>query len=748
VLAIASTLLVAILALRLASTDASNGILALQVIPIALVALELGLGPALVFAAAACGTVVIWDFAESIHLSPVGYLSRAAVFFPIAVVVGWIAGRLRVALEVSDTRQARLGAIVEHSTDALVSSDVEGRIAAWNPAAERTFGWRSDEVIGKTLAEVTMPEPVRGLYREGLTSFLKDGDRSMIGSRFEAAGLHRDGHEFPIEIAISAVEESGDWVFHAFMHDISERKREEDERQRLASIVESSNDAIMSFTRDGQITSWNPGAERIYGYSGSEALGMTLFDFVPPDRPDDVPALLKRVESGERIHDVEVERIGKGGRHIEVAVTVAPITNSSGRVVAGAAIHRDIAERRRREHYLAAQHRATSILAHAPEVEEVGGAILPLVADAGSWLCAAYWSTEGQRMRCESVWTAPFTRQPVSPIRVGADSEQEDGDTELQWLTGDAAAKGLPSGERAARGGLRTQLWAPILVGSELYGALHFFDRRQRERDDELVTALTAITDQVGNYLQRRLVEQEAERSKDEFFSLVSHELRTPLTSIIGYAELFADSESHLLSEQGRSFLGVIHRNAQRELRLVGDLLLLVRIQEGSFRVEFDTVDLKRVVEQSVEAARLTAAKRGIELEATTDSAPVCAGDAHRLGQVVDNLLSNAIKFAPKGGDVGVSLGAQNGIAAIEVSDSGEGIPEEEQQRLFERLYRSPSASAARIPGVGLGLTIVKAIVDAHAGRVTVRSATGAGTTFRVELPLQRPTPPTEEAAQ
>jgi signal transduction histidine kinase len=248
--------------------------------------------------------------------------------------------------------------------------------------------------------------------------------------------------------------------------------------------------------------------------------------------------------------------------------------------------------------------------------------------------------------------------------------------------------------------------------------------------------------------VRRRRAESAAEQSKDEFFGLVSHELRTPLTSIIGYGELLAESEADRLTDQGRRYLDVIRRNAQREMRLVGDLLLLVRIQEGTFRIEPEEVDLRRIVEQAVEAARPAAAKRQIQLTANASSTPSFEGDPHRLGQVVDNLLSNAIKFTPKGGEVSVRLGSSNSVAAIEVTDTGTGIPEDEQEFLFDRLYRAPGAAASAVPGVGLGLTIVKAIVDAHHGRVTLESEPGVGATFRVELPVDGSQPEAEEAPE
>jgi signal transduction histidine kinase len=223
---------------------------------------------------------------------------------------------------------------------------------------------------------------------------------------------------------------------------------------------------------------------------------------------------------------------------------------------------------------------------------------------------------------------------------------------------------------------------------------------------------------------------------KDEFIALVSHELRTPLTSIRGYLELLVDDpETLALPDLQRDWLQVIDRNAERLLRLVEDLLLTAQANAGALALEKHDLDLAAVVEQAVQAGAPVAAARGISLTSSVDTAPFVNGDRMRIGQVIDNLVSNALKFTPEGGRVEVRASARRGIARIEVCDTGMGIPEGEQEQLFERFFRTARAQDEAIPGVGLGLSITKAIVEAHGGRISVRSVEGRGTTFRVDLP-------------
>ena len=228
---------------------------------------------------------------------------------------------------------------------------------------------------------------------------------------------------------------------------------------------------------------------------------------------------------------------------------------------------------------------------------------------------------------------------------------------------------------------------------------------------------------------------RELDRLKDEFISLVSHELRTPLTSIRGYLELLR--EDGKLDDDQLRYIGIVDRNSERLLHLVSDLLFLAQVDAGKLNFELRPVDLEALVADCVEASLPMAATKEIELTASTQELPVqLQGDPARLAQVLDNLVSNALKFTPSGGRVQVSLEAVDGVAIVEVSDTGLGLAEDEQDQLFERFFRSSRASENAIPGTGLGLAIAKTIVERHGGRIRLESAVDIGTTVRVELPL------------
>ena len=203
---------------------------------------------------------------------------------------------------------------------------------------------------------------------------------------------------------------------------------------------------------------------------------------------------------------------------------------------------------------------------------------------------------------------------------------------------------------------------------------------------------------------------------KDELIATVSHELRTPLTSIVGYLELLQGPDAEPLTDQQAQFLGIIRRSAERLLSLISDLLLMAQVESDGMRLERENVDLAAIARECIAAARPIAASRSLAMELTAEPAAVF-GDRRLLGEVVDNLLSNAVKFTPDGGSIAVRVACLNDRVLLAVRDSGIGIPVDEQSGLFTRFYRTRDAARRAVQGSGLGLSIVKAIVDAHAAR-------------------------------
>jgi PAS domain S-box-containing protein len=287
---------------------------------------------------------------------------------------------------------------------------------------------------------------------------------------------------------------------------------------------------------------------------------------------------------------------------------------------------------------------------------------------------------------------------------------------------------------RAKDGGY-VWLWDSYTVvrdasGSPWYSQGFALDVTPRKRAEEDREALLAQA-QLQNERLREL-----DRVKDEFIALVSHELRTPLTSIRGYLELVNDeAEAAGQTDEQREWLKVIDRNADRLLTLVEDLLLSAQAHSGSLALTQSEFDAATIVRECAEACAPAAAAKGIRLDCDADTSLPMTGDPGRIGQVIDNLISNALKFTPSGGRVELSAREHDAGVRIEVADTGMGIPPEEQDRLFDRFFRSARVQNEAIVGAGLGLSIAKAIVEAHDGHIFFRSVVGEGTTFTVFLP-------------
>lgn len=236
--------------------------------------------------------------------------------------------------------------VIETATDAFVSVDLAGAIVDWNEGAERVFGWAAGDVAGHDAFDTLFPPELRDGHRARLERLRSTGERRRRGRRLETLAVRRDGTTFAVELIMWATGEGPDLTINAFVHDLTERRQAEAAVHRLAAIVDSSDDAVIGKTLDGIVTSWNPAAERIYGYTAAEMVGQPITRIVPPDRHDEVGRFLEMVRRGEAVPNHETVRIGKHGPPIEVAVTVSPIRDATGAVTGASAIARDITEHR------------------------------------------------------------------------------------------------------------------------------------------------------------------------------------------------------------------------------------------------------------------------------------------------------------------------------------------------------------------------------------------------------------------
>ena len=282
---------------------------------------------------------------------------------------------------------------------------------------------------------------------------------------------------------------------------------------------------------------------------------------------------------------------------------------------------------------------------------------------------------------------------------------------------------------------------APLTARGRTLGVISFMTVRSGRRFDALDLGLVeelarrAALALDNAELYRRA--EEANRAKDEFLATVSHELRTPLASILGWSQLLRTGE--LTPDKQQKALETLERNARAQTRLVEDLLDVSRIVSGNTRLALETTDLAKVVESALESVRPAAEARGVRLAAALESC-VLTGDPERLHQILWNLLSNAIKFTPRGGRVSVALCAADGWAELEVADTGQGIRADFLRHVFERFRQADATATRSHGGLGLGLAIVRHLVELHGGTVGASSeGEGKGASFHVRLPLALP---------
>jgi PAS domain S-box-containing protein len=512
--------------------------------------------------------------------------------------------------------------------------------------------------------------------------------------------------------------------------DVSERKRlERAERDQLflGSIVSSAEDAIVSKDLQGIVTSWNTAAERIFGYSAAEMIGQSITRLIPPDHVDEEMHILERIRRGEGIANYESQRVRKDGRLIDVSLTISPVKDRMGRVIGASKIARDISERRR---WRSAE-LAESFLGALFESAEDAIISKDLEGLVTSWNPAA-----------ETLYGYRAEEMIGKPISLLIPSNHPDEEPRI-WehiRRGERINHYETSRVRKDGKVIEVSLTVSPIKDSlgRVIGASKIArDITERKRVDAKERELLHRAEQArAQAVQAQMQAEEASRTKDEFLATVSHELRTPLTSILGWTRMLVNGQ--VPQENQQRVFEIVDRNAQSQAQLVEDLLDISRIITGKLRVDFTAVDLQGVVTAAVEAVRPSAEAKGIRVKSifSSGAGPV-AGDADRLHQVVWNLLSNAVKFTPRKGSVQIELRRVDSQVELHVIDNGIGIAPEFLPHVFDRFSQADSSITRSRGGLGMGLAIVKSLVELHGGVVSVASdGEGKGAVFTVKLPV------------
>ncbi len=690
--------------------------------------------------------------------------------------------QIQVQNQALSESEARTRAVLNSALSAVIVMDARGLIVDWNIRAETMFGWTRAEAIGLDLADAIIPLPYREQHRRGLAHFQATGEGPVFARTLELSAVHREGREFPVELSISPLKSGATLTFCGFITDLTERKRVEEVRARLAAIVQSSDDAIISKTLDGTITSWNPGAEKIFLYTAQEMIGQPMQMLIPPDRSDEEPAILARLARGESVDQFETLRIRKDRTRVAIAATISPIRNADGKVIGASKIARDITDRtlaegkilalnaelERRVIERTAQLEAANVgLQHSRAelkslFESLPGLYLVLtpgyniVAASDAYLKATL--TEREAIVGRNLFEV-FPDNPNDPTADGARNLRASLERVAEHHASDTMAI-QKYDVRRPDGTFDEKYWSPI--NSPLLGAdrqmLYIIHRvedvtdfvRQKKPatggESDLRARLEKMEAEIFQGAQKIQATnqqlQAANKELEAFSYSVSHDLRTPLRHVLGYVEMLSRETGSQLSDKAGRYLKTIADSAREMGQLIDDLLAFSRM--GRSKMREATVDLGALAAEVRWGLEPGAPDHRIEWK--IHPLPQVQGDAAMLRQVLVNLISNAVKYSrrrtPAEIEIGVA-GEEAGRVVLFVRDNGAGFDMKYAGKLFgvfQRLHRSDE-----FEGTGIGLASVQRILIRHGGRIWAEAQENAGATFYFTLtpaPVGQPATP------
>jgi PAS domain S-box-containing protein len=478
---------------------------------------------------------------------------------------------------------------------------------------------------------------------------------------------------------------------------VAREEAEQTGASALASLVQSADDAIVGKTAEDVITSWNSGAERLFGYTAQEVVGRSFETAIPEGARAVEAQMLRRVVAGERVEPYEAERLRKDGTPITVSVATSPIRDAGGRVVGVASMSRGLGELK------LAETKLRWMLEVAPD------AILGVDASGSMELvnaqCERLFGYQRDELIGQPVeMLIPDGLRPVDAGQVGAG-------TELATLHKD----GTEIPVEISLSALETQAGRLTMAAVRDITDRKRIERQLREQNIEL---------------------ERASQAKDNFLASMSHELRTPLNAIIGFTGTVLMRLPGPLNAEQEHQLRLVQASGKHLLSIINDLLDLAKIESGRVQIALEAVDCRRVADEVVQSLQPLAAGKGLTLriEAPHDAPAIATADRRALGQILINLVNNAIKFTDTGGvNVRLITPPDGGEPLrIVVQDTGPGIPQADLDRIFRAFERSATTAKANDEGTGLGLHISQKLAELLHATITVSSVVGEGSTFTI----------------
>ena len=648
------------------------------------------------------------------------------------------------------------GGLFENLPIAIYSCDVDGYVRSYNKAAEQLLGRKP--VIGEDLwcgswKIYRLDGSVLPLDQCPMARALKE-KKPIQG---EEIIIERENGErinvipYPVPIFDEGGELTG--AINSLV-DVTELRIGEARQARLAAIIESSDDAIISKTLQGIVTSWNEAAERMFGYSEKEAIGMPITNLLPQDELAEEKEIINNIRSGRMVEHYETIRIRKDGTPIHVSLTVSPVKDKRGQIIGASKIVRNIARQKASELKLKQHADNLRILNETGKaVSETLDAdeILQSVTDATTTLTGAkfgaffhnrkdldgesymLYALSGAPREAFEKFGMPRNTAVFNTTFTGAGVVRSDDITKDPRYGLSAPHHGMPKGHLPVVSYLAVPVVSKL---GEVVGGLFFGHPEAGRFTEEHETLVSNVASQAAVALDNANLYEVIKKlnlKKDEFIGLASHELKTPMASLNGYLQIIDRDLPE--ADVNKPYIRKALSQVRKLSKLISDLLDVSKIDSGKLPFNMATFDLVEMATESIELVQYGTKSHFISLQ-HSENQFLITGDRQRLEQVLINLLTNAIKYSPKANKVIVTIERQGDNAVVSVEDFGIGIDEKLQDRIFSRFFRVEDLDT-HISGLGIGLYISKEIIIRHNGRIWVDSQLKKGATFSFAIPVR-----------